>query len=102
MAVWLPAPYLALGWAPLGGGLGPADLIVNHQIEMGDCAAIEAPGAYLRRVVGELERNEGAAKLHHEANAPHRGGAPRRAVGARAVMRSCAIALRRAARPGAP
>ncbi|MBF6558899.1 MAG: adenosylcobinamide amidohydrolase [Candidatus Binataceae bacterium] len=86
LAVWLPAPYLALGWAPLGGGLGPADLIVNHQIEMGDRAATEAPGAYLWRVVGELERHEGAAKLQHEANGPHRAIGARDADGARRAV----------------
>ena len=51
LAVSLPAPWLVLGWAPLGGGFTRADLILNHQIEADDRAATEAPRAYLTGVV---------------------------------------------------
>jgi adenosylcobinamide amidohydrolase len=57
LAVFLPEPWLVLGWAPLGGGFKRADLILNHQIEMGDRAATEAPQAHLKRVVRALQRD---------------------------------------------
>lgn len=57
LAVSLPAPWLVLGWAPLGGGFRLADLIVNHQIEADDRAATEAPRAHLISVVRALGRD---------------------------------------------
>jgi adenosylcobinamide amidohydrolase len=57
LAVSLPAPWLVLGWAPLGGGFKHADLIVNHQIEDDDRAATEAPRAHLTGVVRALGRD---------------------------------------------
>jgi adenosylcobinamide amidohydrolase len=57
LAVSLPAPWLVLGWAPLGGGFKRADLIVNHQIELDDRAATEAPRAHLTRIVRALRRD---------------------------------------------
>src|SRR2546428_13242805 len=54
LAVSLPAPWLVLGWAPLGGGFKHADLIVNHQIEADDRTATEAPRAHLTGVVRAL------------------------------------------------
>jgi adenosylcobinamide amidohydrolase len=51
LAVVLPEPYRVLGWAPLGGGLGRAELILNHQIELDDPGATEPPRAYLGRFV---------------------------------------------------
>lgn len=57
LAVSLPVPWLVLGWAPLGGGFKRADLIVNHQIEIGDRAATEAPRAHLSGVVRALGHN---------------------------------------------
>jgi adenosylcobinamide amidohydrolase len=49
LAVALPEPYRVIGWAPLGGGLGRAELILNHQIELDDSAAMKSPRAYLSR-----------------------------------------------------
>jgi adenosylcobinamide amidohydrolase len=57
LAVSLPARWLVLGWAPLGGGFKRADLIVNHQIELDDRAATAAPRAHLTGVVRALERD---------------------------------------------
>lgn len=51
LAVFLPAAYRVLSWAPLGGGLRPASVILNHQIEDGNRAATEAASAYLSRLV---------------------------------------------------
>ncbi len=56
LAVFLPTPWLVLGWAPLGGGFKRADLIVNHQIELDDRAATAAR-AHLTRVVRDLRRD---------------------------------------------
>ena len=50
----MPAPWLVLGWAPLGGGFTHADLVINHQIELDDRAATEAPAAHLARLVRAL------------------------------------------------
>jgi adenosylcobinamide amidohydrolase len=54
LAVSLPGPWLVLGWAPLGGGFKRADLIVNHQIEIHERAATEAPRAHLSAIVRAL------------------------------------------------
>ncbi len=54
LAVILPAPADALGWAPLGGGFRRARLIVNHQVALDDRAATEAPARHLRRVIRAL------------------------------------------------
>jgi adenosylcobinamide amidohydrolase len=57
LAVSLPEPWLVLGWAPLGGGFKRADLIVNHQIEVNDRAATDAPRAHLTGIVRTLQRD---------------------------------------------
>jgi adenosylcobinamide amidohydrolase len=57
LAVSLPAPWLVLGWAPLGGGFRLADLIANHQVEADDRDATEAPRVHLTRVVRALGRD---------------------------------------------
>ena len=54
LVVAFPEPWLVLGWAPLGGGFKRADLIINHQIEMGDFAATGAPRKHLISVIGSL------------------------------------------------
>lgn len=72
LVVTLPEPWLVLGWAPLGGGFKRADLIVNHQIEMGDFAATGAPRKHLMDVVEALRRGAAAAN----GNGAHRSGAP--------------------------
>jgi adenosylcobinamide amidohydrolase len=61
LAVFLPARWLVLGWAPLGGGFKRADLIVNHQIELDDRAATQAPRAHLTGVVRALRHDSGRA-----------------------------------------
>jgi adenosylcobinamide amidohydrolase len=57
LAIFLPAPWLVLGWAPLGGGFKRADLIVNHQIELDDRAATAAPRMHLNGVVRALRHD---------------------------------------------
>jgi adenosylcobinamide amidohydrolase len=57
LAVALPEPWLVLGWAPLGGGFKHAELIVNHQIDISDRAATEAPRTHLTDVVRNLRRD---------------------------------------------
>lgn len=54
LAVILPAPADALGWAPLGGGFRRTRLIVNHQVALDDRVATEAPARRLRRVIRAL------------------------------------------------
>jgi adenosylcobinamide amidohydrolase len=54
LAVALPQPWLVLSWAPLRGGFTRANLIVNHQVELGERAATEAPQAHLRKIVRML------------------------------------------------
>jgi adenosylcobinamide amidohydrolase len=51
LAVALAEPWLVLSWAPLRGGVTRANLIVNHQVELGERAATEAPQAHLRGIV---------------------------------------------------
>jgi len=51
LAVALAEPWLVLSWAPLRGGFTRANLIVNHQVELGERAATEAPQAHLRGIV---------------------------------------------------
>jgi adenosylcobinamide amidohydrolase len=72
LVVTLPELWLVLGWAPLGGGFKRADLIVNHQIEMGDFAATGAPRKHLMDVVEALRRGAAAAN----GNGAYRSGAP--------------------------
>src|SRR5262249_7069921 len=38
-----------LGWAPVGSGLRPATVILNHQIALDDRAAVDSPRARLSR-----------------------------------------------------
>jgi adenosylcobinamide amidohydrolase len=57
LAIFLPEAYRTLGWAPLGGGARRAELIVNHQIALGNRKATEAPRLYLGRVVRSLGVN---------------------------------------------
>ncbi len=61
LAVILPTGYRVLSWAPLGGGLRHADLIVNHQIEKNDRAAAEAPLIYLGRLLRAMGHDRRAA-----------------------------------------
>jgi adenosylcobinamide amidohydrolase len=51
LIVFLPSAYRVLSWAPLGGGLRCAGVILNHQIEDGNRAATDAASAYLSRLV---------------------------------------------------
>jgi adenosylcobinamide amidohydrolase len=61
LAISLPVPWLVLGWAPLGGAFRHADLIINHQIEMGDGAATAAPRSHLMSVIRALRRDPHSA-----------------------------------------
>ena len=54
LAVALPEPWLVLSWAPLRGGFTRVNLMVNHQVELGERAATEAPQAHLRGIVRRL------------------------------------------------
>lgn len=57
LAIFLPDAFRVLGWAPLGGGRRRADLIVNHQISIGDREATEYPRRHLGNVVRSLGVN---------------------------------------------
>jgi adenosylcobinamide amidohydrolase len=81
LAVFLPASYLTLGWAPLGGGLRRADVIVNHQIEVDDRAATGAPRAYLQRIVRAIDRSPRQAVAGRNAAAQRSAVGQRRAIG---------------------
>jgi adenosylcobinamide amidohydrolase len=78
-----------LGWAPLGGGFKRADLIVNHQIEMGDFAATGAPRKHLMNVVEGLRRAAAAAN----GNGAHRSGAPGNTGAAAGVSAAVGISV---------
>jgi len=54
LVIELPARYRILGWAPMGGGLKRADVILNHQIALDDRAAVESPRACLARLARSL------------------------------------------------
>ena len=54
IVIELPAGYSILGWAPMGGGLRRASVILNHQIALDDRAAVESPRAHLFRVARSL------------------------------------------------
>ena len=54
LVVHLPEVYRILGWAPLGGGRSRASLIINHQVEIGERAATEAPRRHLSAVARSL------------------------------------------------
>jgi adenosylcobinamide amidohydrolase len=54
LIILLPQIWQVLSWAPLGGGLGHARVIVNHQIELADCAATKDPARYLTALMGRL------------------------------------------------
>ncbi len=77
LAVALPTSWQVLGWAPLGGGFTHADLIVNHQIVMGDLAATNAPRAHLLGVVRALRRDLLRAVGTKSSNGGDRSGVAR-------------------------
>jgi adenosylcobinamide amidohydrolase len=54
LVIELKAPYRILGWAPMGGGLKRAAVILNHQIALDDRAAVESPRACLARLAHSL------------------------------------------------
>jgi len=54
LVIELPARYRILGWAPMGGGLRRATIILNHQIALNDRAAVESPRACLARLARSL------------------------------------------------
>ena len=54
LVIELPTRYRVLGWAPMGGGLRRASIILNHQIALDDRAAVESAGAYLSRQARSL------------------------------------------------
>ncbi len=54
VVIELPAPYRVLSWAPMGGGLRRATIILNHQIALDDRAAVESPGVCLSRLARSL------------------------------------------------
>jgi adenosylcobinamide amidohydrolase len=81
LAVALPTPWQVLGWAPLGGGFTRADLIVNHQIVMGDLTATNAPHAHLLGVVRALRRDPTRAVGTKFSNGRDRSGVARVANG---------------------
>jgi adenosylcobinamide amidohydrolase len=54
LVIELPARYRVLGWAPMGGGLRRASVILNHQIARDDRAAVESARAYLSRQARSL------------------------------------------------
>jgi adenosylcobinamide amidohydrolase len=54
VVIELPARYRVLSWAPMGGGLRRAGVILNHQIALDDRAAVESPRACLSRLARTL------------------------------------------------
>jgi adenosylcobinamide amidohydrolase len=54
LVIELPARYRVLGWAPMGGGLSRAQVILNHQIGLNDRDAAELPQARLSTVACAL------------------------------------------------
>jgi adenosylcobinamide kinase/adenosylcobinamide-phosphate guanylyltransferase len=54
LVIELPACYRVLGWAPMGGGLRRAAVILNHQIALDDRAAVESPRTCLSRLARSL------------------------------------------------
>lgn len=54
VVIELPADYRALSWAPMGGGLRRAAVILNHQIALNDRTAVESPGVHLSRLARSL------------------------------------------------
>jgi adenosylcobinamide amidohydrolase len=54
LVIELPESYRTLGWAPMGGGLRRAAIILNHQIASGDRNAADSPQASLSRVARSL------------------------------------------------
>ena len=61
LVVSLPETYRCLGWAPLGGVFARTDVIINHQLVMGDLPVTQAP----RRSLAALARAMGC--LPHRA-----------------------------------
>jgi adenosylcobinamide amidohydrolase len=54
IVIELPANYRVLGWAPMGGGLKRAAVILNHQIAIDNRAAVESPAVCLSRLARSL------------------------------------------------
>jgi adenosylcobinamide amidohydrolase len=54
LIILLPAGYRAIGWAPMGGGVRRASVILNHQIALNDHAAASEPIKHLSRVARSL------------------------------------------------
>lgn len=54
LQIELSGAFDVLSWAPLGGGIGRARAIFNHQIRAGDRSATQTPRAYLARLVRSL------------------------------------------------
>jgi len=54
LVIELPARYRVLGWAPMGGGLSRARVILNHQIAFDDRTSAESPGSCLAQVARSL------------------------------------------------
>jgi adenosylcobinamide amidohydrolase len=54
LVIELPARYRILGWAPMGGGLRRASVILNHQIAVDDRAALVSPSTCLSRLARSL------------------------------------------------
>jgi adenosylcobinamide amidohydrolase len=54
LVIKLPARYRVLGWAPMGGGLTRAEVILNHQIAPNDRAAVQSPHACLANITSML------------------------------------------------
>jgi adenosylcobinamide amidohydrolase len=82
LAVALPGPWLVLSWAPLRGGFTRANLIVNHQVELGERAATEAPQAHLRGIVRMVRCDPRSAVALGSADNSIMAKAPAEAVGA--------------------
>ena len=54
LVIELPARYRILGWAPMGGGLRRASVILNHQIAVDDRAVLVSPRTCLSRLARSL------------------------------------------------
>jgi adenosylcobinamide kinase/adenosylcobinamide-phosphate guanylyltransferase len=57
LVIKLPARYRVLGWAPMGGGLTRAEVILNHQVALNDRAAVQSPRACLAHIACTLALN---------------------------------------------
>jgi adenosylcobinamide amidohydrolase len=54
LVIMLPASYRVLGWAPMGGGLRRAGVILNRQIALDNRAAADSPRIYLYQLARSL------------------------------------------------